>query len=324
MEQCQNFKEIQTLAKQIRSSKKQLIVVGTGGSSLGAQAVISALGGSDSVVFVGDELCEETLKRFEGKDIYINYISKSGKTLEPKLVFERLRELAPNARVIYTTSNPETAPTGTWKTLIIPKDVGGRFSVFTPAGLLPISVAGFDVKMLVKGAKKPLKMPSFAPKLHDLTLESYAVNLFVFFQKRLEPLGMWLCQLFNESAGKDRTGIFCATAIYPRDLHSLGQIVQDGPRKLVQTFISFNDLYTKKFGDVNRAIYDATFRAHVDDGVPVLEISAKKLDEFHLGALMQFYMEACVEYCEMLNVNPFDQPGVENYKKNLQKILQIA
>ncbi|MCL2587611.1 MAG: hypothetical protein FWE31_05270 [Firmicutes bacterium] len=354
--------EIIEHAEQIRDDEMAFfIVIGTGGSLNGAKAVVDALGnrvrksGTYPIIrFIGDELdgslMEHLNEMMQSKySFYINYISKSGGTLEPKLVFEYLLKLMKKKytkeelknRIIATTTEGEgelyqTAKKNGWKTYYIPKDIGGRYSVFTPAGLLPIAVAGLDVGKFFDGGKNSAltfrKSPfgsledHFGKTLHRHTmgqdLQKCDINLFVFFQKRLEALGAWLCQLFNESCGKDGTGIFSSTAIYPRDLHSLGQMVQDGKRNLVETFIKFKDLDDcPRFGKVNKAVYDATFKAHTNGEIPIIEIGIEKLDEFHLGGLMQLMMDACVRYCALLDVNPFDQPGVEAYKSEMKKLL---
>lgn len=373
------IKELKSHAEQIRQACDLFIVVGTGGSTLGASAVISALFGKQltniPVIFVGDELCPNRLggiiHNIQTKSVFINYVSKNGSTLEPKLTFEYLYEAMKQRysaeelqkRIICTTTEGEGelyhfARERNLKTYFIPKEIGGRYSVFTPAGLLPIAVAGLDIEKLVEGASnsnrlfeddKGLTEEYFAKQLYLLTIGNikkgngagliHDINVWTFFQNRLEPLGAWLCQLFNESAGKDGRGIFTATAIYPRDLHSLGQMVQDGKRNLVETFISFQDLYqdklgyeaphwlsasvaTNNFSKANRAIYDGTLKAHVEGGVPVLEIKVAKLDEFHLGGLLQLFMNAVVRYCELLGVNPFTQPGVEAYKTEMRRLLK--
>jgi len=357
--------DIKKHAQQIRADEWALfLVIGTGGSLNGSKAVHNALGGGKRretgtylpIQFLGDELTLDGYMKHldlnfakESKwNIYINYISKSGDTLEPKLIFDYLYEKMQvkytkdelKQQIIVTTDvdSPlhKRAEENGWKTYFIPSNVGGRYSVFTPAGLLPIAVAGHDVGAFFEGGRNsakiyrenPLKSMEehLARTLHahtiGETLQKCDINLFTFFKKDLESLGAWLCQLFNESCGKDGKGIFSDTAIYPRELHSLGQMVQDGRRNLVETFISFQDMYDcKQFGRVNRAIYDATFKAHTDGDVPVIEVKVEKLDEFHLGGLMQLMMDSCVRYCQLLGVNPFDQPGVEKYKEEIRKIL---
>ncbi|MCL2755582.1 MAG: glucose-6-phosphate isomerase [Firmicutes bacterium] len=345
--------EIIKLAEKIRSDEMSyFIVIGTGGSINGAKAVIDALGvkvrksGTYQIIkFVGDELDDAEIEHLEKMiqskySVYINYISKSGNTLEPKLVFEHLLKSMKQKysneelkqRIICTTTDGKgelynQAKEEGWAMHFIPENVGGRYSIFTPAGLLPIAVAGLDIQAFLNGSKNSPAINLGKDLFNYTTGESIQkcdINVFVFFQKRLEPLGAWACQLFNESCGKDGKGIFSSTAIYPRDLHSLGQMVQDGKRNLVETFIKFNELDNcKRFGKVNKAIYDATYKAHTDDNIPVIQVNVERLDEFHLGGLMQLMMDECIDYCQSLDVNPFDQPGVEKYKKCLLKLRSI-
>jgi len=322
------IEEIVEHANVIRADCDYFLVIATGGPYNGAKAVIEALShkrvkNSPEVIFAGDELCAWELEKIKnmisGKRVWINYISKSGTTLEPKLVFEFLSKDVPKNKIIYTTTDGKLKG---YKTYKIPKGIGGRYSVFTCAGLLPMAVAGLDVQKFVDGGKNSANL--LCKNQLAEGLQKYEVNLFVFFQKRLEAVGAWLCQLFNESCGKERKGIFSSTTIYPRDLHSLGQMVQDGKRNLIETFIKFEDQdECSQFGSLNKIVYSATLKAHTDGGIPVTEVSIEKLDEFHLGALMQFMMDECVKYCTLIEVNPFDQPGVEAYKTEMKKLLGV-
>lgn len=362
------IEEIKNTAESIKKNSDVLVIVGVGGSYLGARAVIEALTNKYKkeieIVYMGESLSpldiKETLEYLETKDFTVNVISKSGTTLEPALAFSLLKNLlfkkydkqeALN-RIVVTTDETkgllrEFVTENNVKSFVIPEDVGGRFSVLTPVGLLPIAVAGIDIKALLDGA-------FHANKIHtEETLENaaieyaamrnlyykagYEIEILATYEPRLKYFTAWWKQLFGESEGKEGKGIFPSTAVYTTDLHSMGQLIQEGERNLMETHISIlnyqNDLVIntdekglqnlngKTVGYINKQAYIATANAHVDGDVPVFRMELEKLDEFNIGKLIHFFMIACSISALILGVNPFDQPGVEEYKKNMKELL---
>ncbi len=354
-----------------------VVVIGIGGSYLGAKAAIEALSHTFAnqlgthglkVVFAGENLSEdytaELLDLVKVRNAACVVISKSGTTTEPAVAFrlvknhleeaygkaearERIVAITDKARgALKSLSNQEG-----YKTFVIEDNIGGRFSVLTPVGLVPIALAGFDVAAMVKGAKDAEK--ALGARKADNPAVRYAamrnllydggrkIELFASFNPKLQYLGEWLKQLFGESEGKDGKGIFPASVIFTTDLHSMGQYIQDGERMLFETVITvenagrevtipsdpqdldgLNYLAGKHVEHCNRMAQLGTKMAHIDGGVPNLDIRVDKLDEYHLGQLFYFFEKVCGISAYVLGVNPFNQPGVEAYKKNMFKLLE--
>ena len=354
-----------------------VVIIGIGGSYLGAKAAIEALSHTFAnqlgthglkVVFAGENLSEdytaELLDLVKVRNAACVVISKSGTTTEPAVAFrlvknhleeaygkaearERIVAITDKARgALKSLSNQEG-----YKTFVIEDNIGGRFSVLTPVGLVPIALAGFDVAAMVKGAKDAEK--ALGARKADNPAVQYAamrnllydggrkIELFASFNPKLQYLGEWLKQLFGESEGKDGKGIFPASVIFTTDLHSMGQYIQDGERMLFETVITvenagrevtipsdpqdldgLNYLAGKHVEHCNRMAQLGTKMAHIDGGVPNLDIRVDKLDEYHLGQLFYFFEKVCGISAYVLGVNPFNQPGVEAYKKNMFKLLE--
>ena len=354
-----------------------VVVIGIGGSYLGAKAAIEALSHTFAnqlgthglkVVFAGENLSEdytaELLDLVKARNAACVVISKSGTTTEPAVAFrlvknhleeaygkaearERIVAITDKARgALKSLSNQEG-----YKTFVIEDNIGGRFSVLTPVGLVPIALAGFDIEALLRGAKDAEK--ALAARTADNPAVQYAamrnllydggrkIELFASFNPKLQYLGEWLKQLFGESEGKDGKGIFPASVIFTTDLHSMGQYIQEGERMLFETVITvenaqrevtipadpqnldgLNYLAGKHVEHCNRMAQLGTKMAHIDGGVPNLDIRVDKLDEYHLGQLFYFFEKVCGISAYVLGVNPFNQPGVEAYKKNMFKLLE--
>lgn len=365
-------------AEHLRSVSDTTVVTGIGGSYLGSRAVIEALSHNFSflkgkkeheILFAGQNLDEDYLSDLldilENRNYSIIVISKSGTTTEPAVAFRILKDNLEKKtgaakaakRIIAITDEKKgalrrLAETNGYQTFVIPDDVGGRFSVLTPVGLLPISVKGLDIVQLLKGASDMEKFTRFNrnaetnPSLlyaatRNLLLQNgRPVELLVNFTSRMHYLAEWWKQLFGESEGKDGKGIFPASAEMTTDLHSLGQYIQDGQRLLFETILSvkeparklvipseeedsdqLNYLSGKRLSEVNRNAEAGTVMAHNDGNVPVINISIPKLDEYYIGQLIYFFEIACGISGYILDVNPFDQPGVEAYKKNMFALL---
>lgn len=384
------LEELSALASDIRSRADVLLCIGIGGSYLGAEAVIRALSpyfpkagataveaplfgaGSPSgteVLFAGHHLSgaylEQLLSHLEGKSVVVNVISKSGTTLEPGVAFRVIREWMQrqfedaDARIIATTDAHKGAlrklsDERGWKTFIIPDDVGGRFSVLTPVGLLPIAVAGYDIRRLFYGAVAMMKdvdsrndhaALAYAARRHALHEAGFTTEVLSVFEPRLDALGAWWSQLFGESEGKDGRGLFPARCVFSTDLHSLGQYLQDGKRNVCETFLVLEDdrgrlrvpsvaadedgsgpdglafVAGKTFSELTRAALEGTMDAHEHGGVPVQAISISRLDEDTLGGLIYFFEHVVALGGYLLGINPFDQPGVEAYKKAMYQRL---
>lgn len=362
--------DVEAVASEIRERADVLLCIGIGGSYLGADAVIGALSpyfGAASGVdvrFAGHHLSpayhEQLLEWLEGKSVYVNVISKSGSTLEPALAFRFVRHYLENRfddadrRIIVTTGpsggllNPLADEKG-YRRFVIPDGVGGRFSVLTPVGLLPIAAAGFDVRALMDGAAhamRALEYPEANPAneyaadrylLHGM---GYTTEVMAVLEPRLAPFGAWWQQLFGESEGKGGKGLFPAVVQYTTDLHSLGQYVQDGRRNLVETFLlasgagtrlaiaeepgdadGLNWLAGRSMAEANAAAHAGTARAHRDGGVPNWTLTIPSLDEAGIGAAIAFFQHAVAVSGYLLEVNPFDQPGVEAYKQEMFTLL---
>lgn len=370
------LEEIESLARSIRNDADILIVCGIGGSYLGARAVIEALEPisqkSPTVLYAGNNLSGSALERLIQKlsniasdkshpSVYLNVISKSGTTIEPALSFRVLRRWMEDTygseeaakRIICTTSEEGGALNQVidaygYKKFIIPDDVGGRFSVLTPVGLLPIAVAGVDIRALFYGAvsqfeefkNDPSSLIKYAATRKALYESNYGLDVIATFEPELSSFGGWLQQLYGESEGKANKGIYPAVHTYSTDLHSLGQMVQDGERNMFETFISVKSSFTKltipedednydglnyvagkSYHEINQKALQGTRQAHIDGKVPVIDIELERLDEEHIGRLIYLFELTTAVYVYTLDLNPFNQPGVEAYKRAMYKLL---
>jgi len=374
------FARIKQAAQKIQDRCDALVVIGIGGSYLGAKAVISALTSpfyneeprsvrkAPKIYFAGQNISgkylENLLALLKDQEVCVNVISKSGTTTEPAMAFRFFRKFleekygkeGAKERIFVTTDAAKgalkfMADEEGYETFVIPDDIGGRYSVYTAVGLLPIAAAGIDIDALMDGGKsgyedynKPKfeKNPCFQYALYRNVLYNRGKNIeiLVDYDPSLEYLAEWWKQLFGESDGKDGKGLFPASAHFSTDLHSLGQMIQDGPKNHFETVIVIEDDQSviKVFRDeknleglnyltgweidaVNEKAFMGTLLAHVDGGVPNGIIKLKKLDAFHIGKLIYFFEKACGLNGYLLGVNPFDQPGVEAYKKNMFALL---
>ena len=373
----EEFARIKVAAKKIQKSCDVLVVIGIGGSYLGARAVIEFLKSplynnlkknTPDIYFAGNSISagalNEILALCEGRDVCVNVISKSGTTTEPAVAFRVFRTLleekygkdGARERIFVTTDRAkgtlkQFSTDAGYETFVVPDDVGGRFSVLTAVGLLPIAVAGIDIDELMQGAASASHTYVDA----DITKNDcyrYAAIRNILYRKgknvevmaSYEPFSAmfseWWKQLFGESEGKDQKGIFPASVIFSTDLHSLGQFIQDGTRSMFETVIDIADtgdafaipndpanidglnfLSGMDLNEVKRKAMQGTILAHVDGGVPNLVIELDKRNAFTLGEMIYFFELACAISGYMLGVNPFDQPGVESYKKNMFALL---
>ena len=372
--------EIQACADVLRANCKVVVVAGIGGSYLGARAVIEALGNSfawlvqdkknPTILFAGNNIGEDYLSEMttylKDKKFGVINISKSGTTTETALTFrllkkqceaQRGKEEAKKVIVAVTDAKKGAARTCADKegytSFIIPDNVGGRFSVLTPVGLLPIACAGFDIKQLVAGAQEMEKACGKDVAFEQNIAAQYAavrnalyneggkkIEIMVNYQPKLHFMSEWWKQLYGESEGKDKKGIFPASCDFTTDLHSMGQWIQDGERTIFETVISveepnqqllfpedeenldgLNFLAGKRVDEVNKMAELGTRLAHVDGGVPNIRICMPKLNEYYLGQLIYFFEIGCGISGNVLGVNPFNQPGVEAYKKNMFALL---
>jgi glucose-6-phosphate isomerase len=376
---AEHLKEVKATAERLSKQSEVVVVVGIGGSYLGARAVIDALSNSFDflqserkapvVVYAGQNIGEdytaELLDLLSNKDFSVVVISKSGTTTEPAIAFRLLKELLekkyPAAEVKERIVAITDASKGALRTLadregyqtyVIPDDVGGRYSVLTPVGLLPIAIAGLDIEQLVKGAvdMETATAPGVAYDQNPSTLYAAVRNLLyqkgktteilVNYHPKLHFLAEWWKQLYGESEGKENKGIFPAAVDFTTDLHSMGQWIQEGERNIFETVISveganrklevpsdkddldgLNYLAGKRIDEVNKMAELGTLVAHVDGGVPNIRISVPQLNEYYIGQLIFFFEKACGISGYVLGVNPFDQPGVEAYKKNMFALL---
>jgi len=369
--------ETQETADMLRAECDVIIVIGIGGSYLGARAVIDALLGSFDnlsnkkplIVYAGHQIGEDYLHELsvflKGKSFGIINISKSGTTTEPALAFRLLRIQLENAigiagaqkRIVAITDRARgalrtLATQEGYKTFVIPDDVGGRFSVLTPVGLLPIAVAGINVRQLVAGALEMEKSTGAAVPFTQNPAEIYAavrnelykqgkkIEILTNFNSKLHYVAEWWKQLFGESEGKENKGIFNAAVDFTTDLHSMGQWIQEGERTIFETVLSvaqsryhvevskdeanldgLNYLAGKRVDYINKMAELGTQQAHIAGGVPNIRIEIPELNEYYLGQLLYFFERACGISGYLLEVNPFDQPGVEAYKKNMFALL---
>ena len=372
--------EIQAVANTLRQKCEAVVVAGIGGSYLGARAVIEALGNSftwlvndgknPTILFAGNNIGEDYLAELteylKGKKFGVINISKSGTTTETALTFRLLKkqceaqmgkEEAKNVIVAVTDAKKGAARTCAdkegYKSFVIPDNVGGRFSVLTPVGLLPIACAGYDIKQLVAGAQDMEKATGTEVSYEQNIAAQYAavrnalyqqagkkIEIMVNYQPKLHYISEWWKQLYGESEGKDGKGIFPASCDFTTDLHSMGQWIQQGERTIYETVISveqpnhqmlfpndeenldgLNFLAGKRVDEVNKMAELGTRLAHVDGGVPNIRVSVPVLNEYYIGQLIYFFEIACGISGNVLGVNPFNQPGVEAYKKNMFALL---
>lgn len=364
------IEEMLEIAKEVRNNAKVFVVIGIGGSYLGSKAIQDALSPYfrvddtfPEVIYAGQSLSgrymNQLLQYLQFKDVYINVISKSGTTTEPAIAFRILRKHMEekygekaNERIIVTTDSEkgalrELANEKGYRSFIIEETIGGRYSVFTPAGLLPLSVQGYDIQALMCGAKKATidlqisdvftnQAYQYAATRQLLLSKGYEVEVLASFEPALKKLHEWWKQLFGESEGKGHDGIFPAAVSFSTDLHSIGQYIQDGKRFLFETLLHFHEVeedcevpYDSQNKDQLNYLSDKTLNtindiatlgiamAHVEGSVPVISIEVGRLDEYHLGYVMYFFMKACAMSAYLQGVNPFDQPGVEAYKQKM-------
>ena len=368
----EQFQAIEKSAAQLRSECEYVISIGIGGSYLGGKAVIEALSnhfaayrqdGGPKVLFAGSNIGEDYLYDMmdlvRGHKFGIIVISKSGTTTEPAIAFRLFKEMLEKQEgkgfaqrnIVAITDARRGALRGLatqegYATFVIPDNVGGRFSVLTPVGLLPIAVAGFDIRALVAGAVEmeqdgDEQVLDYAIARNALYQDGKKIEILANFTPRLHFLAEWWKQLYGESEGKDHKGIFPASVDFTTDLHSMGQMIQDGERTLFETVLSVGDqqheviiptdaedldglnyIAGKNVDYVNKMAELGTRLAHVDGGVPNLIITIPALTERYVGQLIYFFEKACGVSGYMLGVNPFDQPGVEAYKKNMFALLE--
>ena len=371
------FDRVKAAAKRIISDSDILIVIGIGGSYLGARAAIEFIKSplynnmkkdTPDIYFAGNSISgsqlSDLLKICEGKKVSVNVISKSGTTTEPAIAFRVFRKwLEENYGVeearkrIYCTTDKargtlkQLADNEGYECFVIPDDVGGRFSVLTPVGLLPIAVCGADIDALMKGAADARTAYAdcdvanndcykYAAIRNIMYNKGKACELLVSYEPRFALMAEWYKQLFGESEGKDNKGIFPCSVTFSTDLHSLGQFIQEGSRIMFETVVKINELDSdveiekaendgdglnflagKNMSFVNDKAFEGTILAHTDGGVPNYVIEMDKADEYNLGYLIYFFEKACAISGYMLGVNPFNQPGVESYKKNMFALL---
>ena len=373
----EEFARIKQAAAKIKKDSDVLIVIGIGGSYLGARAVIEAIKSSlynslkkdtPDIYFIGNSISptylSEVVSLVEGKDFSVNIISKSGTTTEPALAFRVFRDLlvekygedGAKGRIYATTDKAkgtlkELSDKKGYETFVVPDDVGGRFSVLTAVGLLPIACAGCDIDALMKGAADARAAYAdcdlqkndcykYAALRNILYRKGKSVEMLIAYEPSFAMMHEWYTQLFGESEGKDNKGIYPSSAVFSTDLHSLGQFIQDGSRVMFETVMQFakpqkefflkddptnvdglNFLSNQNMSVVNRKAYEGTVIAHTEGGVPNIVLEAPELNEYELGYIIYFFEKACAISGYLLGVNPFNQPGVESYKKNMFALL---
>ena len=373
----EEFRRIQAAAKKIQSDSQALVVIGIGGSYLGARGVIECLcspnynlkkKNTPNIYFVGNGLDNDQLAEveelLEGQDFSVNVISKSGTTTEPAVAFRFFRRLlekkygaeAAAGRIYATTDRQKgalkaLASAEGYESFVVPDDIGGRYSVLTAVGLLPIAVAGIDIEQLMAGAKSMMdtcaaadmeKNPAwqYAGARYELQHRGLEIEVLACFDPFFRFMAEWWKQLYGESEGKEGKGLFPASVEYTADLHSMGQYLQEGRRNMFETVVRFapradeltvpydeengdglNFLAGKTMSDLKQQAMDGTLLAHVEGGVPNIRISCGERNAFTLGELIYFFCYACGLSGYLLDVNPFDQPGVEAYKKNMFALL---
>lgn len=371
----EEFARIKAAAQKIRSDSDVLVVIGIGGSYLGARAAIEFCKSQNhnvlekpEIYFAGNTLSSaalsETVKLCEGRDFSVNVISKSGTTTEPTIAFRVFKELLEKkygkegaAKRIYATTDKkrgtlkELSDREGYETFVVPDDVGGRYSVLTAVGLLPIAAAGIDIDKMMAGAAKQ-REELLSGDVHSNDCYKYAalrnllyrkgksVEMMISYEPDYTMMNEWFKQLFGESEGKDGKGLYPSSAIFSTDLHSLGQFVQEGERVMFETVVmfdkpkteltigfdpengdGFNFVAGKSLDFVNKKAFLGTVLAHTDGGVPNMILEVPEMSEYEFGSLVYFLEKACAVSGYILGINPFDQPGVESYKKNMFALL---
>ena len=368
----EEFARIKAAAQRIKKNTDIFIVIGIGGSYLGARAAIEFYNAmkkdTPDIYYTGNSISSTALAELidlcEGKDVSINMISKSGTTTEPAIAFRVFRELLENKygkegakeRIFCTTDKEkgtlkQLADREGYETFVVPDNVGGRYSVLTAVGLLPIAVAGCDIDALMAGAKKAQEALSnpdlnandcykYAAIRNILYRKGKSTEILVSYEPAFTMMSEWYKQLFGESEGKNNKGLFPASVVFSTDLHSMGQYIQEGRRNLFETVVLFdkpkrelllgtdpenvdglNFLSGKSMDYVNKKAFQGTVLAHNDGGVPNVVLNVEQMNEDELGYLIYFFEKACAISGYVLGVNPFDQPGVESYKKNMFALL---
>lgn len=373
----EEFLRIKKTAEKVKRDTDVFIVIGIGGSYLGARAAIEFLKSPNynalkkdtpEIYFVGNSISSnhlsEILEICEGRDVSINMISKSGTTTEPAIAFRVFRELLENKygkeeaknRIYCTTDKSrgtlkKLATEEGYETFVVPDDVGGRYSVLTAVGLLPIAVSGIDIDKLMEGARLAQKdfnnddlatndCYKYAATRNILYRKGKGVEILVSYEPCFAMMNEWFKQLYGESEGKDKKGLFPASVVFSTDLHSMGQYIQDGNRFLFETVVNIaksnreiilneekvdsdglNFLAGKNMDFINKKAFEGTILAHNDGGVPNCVLEVPEINEQELGYLIYFFEKACAISGYLLSVNPFNQPGVESYKKNMFALL---
>ena len=371
----EELQEIKEVATEIRKNADVLLVIGIGGSYLGSRAVIESQKGvfyneinNTKIYFLGTSLDEtyisQVLEIIKDKDVYVNVISKSGTTLEPAVAFrivknallKKYSKQELKKRIIATTDSKKgalkkLASEEGFRTFIVPDDIGGRYSVFTPVGLLPIAVAGIDIDKLFAGARQAmddfcvdsLENPcyKYVVTRNVLYRMGYSIEVFTNYNPSFVQFNEWLKQLFGESEGKDGKGLYPSSMIFTTDLHSLGQYIQDGKKGLLfktelkiessennisvpnddKNYDGLNYIAGKSVKDLNLIAQEGVYIAHENGGVPQITISIPKNSAYYLGMLIYFFEKACAVSAYTLGVNPFNQPGVEEYKSHMFRLL---
>lgn len=373
----EEFARIKLAAQKIRSDSEVLVVIGIGGSYLGARAAIEFCKSQNynlvckdapQIFFSGNSISSAALNEIlsvcKDKDFSVNVISKSGTTTEPAISFRIFRELlekkygkAEAAKRIYVTTDKAKGTLKAlsdeegYETFVVPDDVGGRYSVLTAVGLLPIAAAGIDIDAMMQGANDARKAYTdpdmekndcykYAAIRNILYRKGKAVEMMVAYEPDYTMMNEWFKQLFGESEGKDGKGLYPSSAVFSTDLHSMGQFIQQGSRVMFETAVVFDEPKTevviekdeanadglnflagKTMSYVNRKAFEGTVLAHVDGGVPNVVLELSKMDEYHFGYLVYFLEKACAISGYTLGVNPFNQPGVESYKSNMFALL---
>lgn len=374
----EEFDRIKKTAKKVQGICDVVVVIGIGGSYLGSRAAIEFVKGqyynnkhgkdTPDVYFVGNNVSSaylnDIIEIVGDRDFCINVISKSGRTTEPAIAFRIFKEMiekkygkeGARERIIATTDREkgalkELADAEGYETFVVPDDIGGRFSVLTAVGLLPMAIAGLDIDEVMRGAQEAMKMYEtndinnndclqYVAMRNILYRKGINIEVLVNYEPALTMLGEWFKQLFAESEGKEHKGLFPVSANFSTDLHSVGQFIQDGTRSLFETVIwvkeprtdaviqadeedidGLNYLAGKSMQFVNRKAYEGTLMAHVDGGTANIVFEIDRADEYHFGYLVYFFEKACGLSGYLLGVNPFNQPGVEDYKKNMFALL---
>ncbi len=372
----EEYERVKAATKRIRESSQAAVVIGIGGSYLGARAAIEYVKGiyhneldkeSPEVYFAGNNISpaylNSIIKLCEGKELTVITVSKSGTTVEPGIAFRAFRKIlqekygdAEAKKRIYCITDKSRgalkkfADEQGYETFVIPDDVGGRYSMFTPAGLLPMAIAGVDIDEIMRGAADAAKAYAvcdknnacyrYAALRNCLYRKGRTVEMLASYEPALQQTAEWFKQLYGESEGKDKKGIFPASATFSTDLHSLGQYIQDGSKIMFETVINVEDagedFYIEKvegdfdglnymadrgMSEINRKAYEGTILAHTEGNTPNIVLNVPSMKEYDYGNLIYFFEKAAGISGYMLGVNPFDQPGVESYKKNMFALL---